>query len=313
MAPRLPTGTVGPAGRKGRSLGVMDPGVYAVVPTAFHDDGSLDADGVADLVAAYAEAGVAGLVVLGVMGEAHLLDRDERRRVVATARRAAAGLPVVVGLGPPGPDQPPAAREAVDLGADGLLVGVAAPPGNVDLLAAVAATGVPVIAQHHPAATGIRLAHDELVALVTAVDVTAVKAESPPTPDLVAALRAADGPPAFGGLSGAYLLEELEAGALGAMTGLAVPELLVAVVHHHLAGDTTAARDAYARMSAYLRLETMPATIGLTVRKEAWRQRGVLASGRVRRGEPLGAETKRAVTRRLRDAGVALAHPYPDA
>lgn len=291
----------------------MTPGVLAVVPTAFHDDGSLDPDGVAALVEAYAAAGVVGLVVLGVMGEAHLLDRDERRRVVSTARRAAAGIPVAVGLGPPGPDQLPAAREAVDLGADRLLVAVAAPPGNADLLSGVVAFGVPVVAQHHPAATGVRLSHAQLVSLVTSVDVAAVKAEAPPTPDLVAALRGADGPPAFGGLSAAYLLEELEAGALGAMTGVAVPELLVATVRHHLGGDPTAARDSYLRASAYLRLETMPGTAGLRVRKEAWRQRGVIASARVRAGEPLGAETKRAVTRRLRDAGVGLAEPYPDA
>lgn len=291
----------------------MTPGVHAVVPTAFHDDGALDPDGVADLVGAYAEAGVAGVVVLGVMGEAHLLDRDERRKVVATARRAASGLPVTVGLGAPGPDQLPAAREAVDLGAEQLLVGVAEPPGNADLLAAIAGAGVPVVAQHHPAATGVQLSHQQVVELVTAVDVAAVKAESPPTPDLVAALRAADGPPAFGGLSGAYLLEELEAGAVGAMTGLAVPELLVATVRHHLAGAPTAARDAYTRLCAYLRLETMPGTVGLVVRKEAWRQRGVLASARVRAGRPLGPETKRAITRRLRDAGVDLTAPYPDA
>lgn len=291
----------------------MSHGVFAVVPTAFHDDGSLDLDGVAALVAAYADAGAAGLTVLGVMGEAGALDRDERRRVVATAKRAASGLPVVVGLGAPGPDQLPAAREAIDLGADQLLAGLSGGPDNTDLLSAIAAAGAPVVAQHHPAATGIQLPHDEVVRLVTAVDVVAVKAESPPTPDLVAALRAADAPPAFGGLSGAYLLEELEAGAVGAMTGLAVPELLVATVRHHLAGGTGAARDAYARLSSYLRLETMPGMTGLKVRKEAWRQRGVLASSRVRSGGPLGPETKRAITRRLRDAGVEVADPYPEA
>lgn len=291
----------------------MTPGVHAVVPTAFHDDGSLDPDGVAGLVGAYADAGAVSVVVLGVMGEAHLLDRDERRRVVATAKRAAAGLPVIVGLGPPGPDQLPAAREAVDLGADRLLVGVAAPPGNADLLSGIAALGAPVVAQHHPAATGVQLSHQQFVELVTKVDVEAVKAEAPPTPDLVAELRAADAPPVYGGLSAAYLPEELEAGAVGAMTGLAVPELLVVTVRRHLAGDTAAARDAYARCSAYLRLETMPAAIGLAVRKEAWRQRGVLASSRVRAGQPLGPETKRAITRRLRDADVAVRDPYPDA
>lgn len=288
-------------------------GVHAVVPTAFHDDGALDLDGVASLVAAYGEAGVDGLVVLGVMGEAPALDREERRRVVATARRAAGGLPVTVGLGSPGPEQVASAREAVDLGADLVLAGVSAGDRAAELLAAVAAIGAPLVAQHHPAATGVELSHEALVDLVLTVQPAAVKAEAPPTPDLVAALVARDAPPALGGLSAVYLLEELEAGAAGAMTGLAVPEHLVDVVRAWRGGDHTAARDAYLAATPYLRLEAMPGAIGLVVRKEAWRQRGVIRSGRVRRGAPLGATTRGAITRRLRDAGIALVDPWPDA
>lgn len=291
----------------------MISGVHAVVPTAFHDDGALDPEGVAALVAAYGEAGVDGVVVLGVMGEAPALDLDERRRVVATAKRAAGGLPVTVGLGTPGPEQVASAREAVDLGADLVLAGVTAGDRAADLLGAVAAVGVPVVAQHHPAATGVELSHDALVDLVLAVGPAAVKAESPPTPDLVAALVARDAPPALGGLSALYLVEELEAGAAGAMTGLAVPEHLVAVVRAWRGGDHVAARDAYLAATGYLRLEAMPGAIGLVVRKEAWRQRGVIGSSRVRRGAPLGAATRAAITRRLREAGVSLADPWPEA
>lgn len=291
----------------------MTHGVHAVVPTAFHDDGRLDPDGVAALVEAYGDAGVDGVVVLGVMGEAPDLDRSERRQVVATARAAAAGLPVTVGLGAPGHEQLASAREAIDAGADRLLAGLAAGPDTGGLLQSLAALGPPVVAQHHPASTGVQLPHEEVVATVRAVDIAAVKAEAPPTPDLIAAIVAADGPPALGGLSAAYLLEELEAGAAGAMTGLATPELLVATVRRWRADDRTAARDAYATMSAYLRLETMPGAAGLVVRKEAWRQRGVITSSRVRRGQPLAAATKAAITRRLQDAGVTLAAPWPDA
>jgi 4-hydroxy-tetrahydrodipicolinate synthase len=291
----------------------MISGVHAVVPTAFHPDGSLDPEGVAALVQAYGDAGVDGIVVLGVMGEAPELDRDERRRVVTTARAAAAGLPVTVGLGRPGQEQADSAREAVDLGADRLLAGVAEGDAAEPALAAVTALGPPVVAQHHPAATGVRMSHERLVELVTRADVAAVKAEAPPTPDLVAALVAADGPPALGGLSAAYLLEELEAGSSGAMTGLATPEHLVTTVAAFRAGEPGRAQDAYTTMSGYLRLETMPGTVGLVVRKEAWRQRGVIGSSRVRRGAPLGAATKAAITRRLRDAGVGLVAPWPDA
>ncbi len=290
-------------------------GVHAVVPTVFHDDGSLDLGGLADVVDAYGRAGVSGLIVLGVMGEVDTLDADERRRVVTTVHKAGAGLPVVVGLGAPGEGQLPAARAALDLGADLLLAGLAAgtEEERTGLLARLCDLGVPVVAQHHPAASGVRVPHEEVVRVVVAARAAAVKAESPPTPDLVAALVDAGGPPAFGGLSALTLLEELEVGAVGSMTGLATPELLVRTVTAAARDDATGAHDTYLRMAAYLRLEAMPGTVGLAVRKEAWRQRGVIASSRIRRGGALAPATKRAIGRRLRDAGVDVPAAYPAA
>lgn len=286
-------------------------GVYAVVPTVFHDDGTLDPAGQAAVVEAYGQAGVAGLVTLGVMGEAQALTPDEARAVVGRVRHAAAGLPTLVGLGPPGRRQIEAATRLAGLGVDGLLAGVGGGADRLDVLGAVAGLGLPLVVQHHPAATGVRASHADVVAAVVGVGAAACKVESPPTPDLVAALREADGPPAFGGLSATFLLEELEAGAAGAMTGLAAPETLVEVVARWRAGDAAGAREAYERLSRWLRLEI--GASGLVVRKEAWRQRGVIASSRVRAGSPLGAETKRAVTRRLRDAGLDVPTPYPGA
>lgn len=291
-------------------------GLLAVVPTAFADDGALDLTGTAALAAAYGEAGAVGLIVLGVMGEATALDDRERAAVVSAVRRAAAGLPVTVGLGAAGPNQVEAAGRAIDLGADALLAQLSADDDGrttEEQLGMLAALGTPVIAQHHPAASGVRLSHAAVVEAVVGAGVAALKAESPPTPDLIAALVGAGGPPAVGGLSGLFLPEELEAGATGCATGVAIPELLVEVIDRHRGGDRSGARDRYLTATAYLRLEAAPGPSGLAVRKEAWRQRGVLASARLRVGQPLGPETKRAVTRRLRDVGVTVPVPYPDA
>ena len=52
-------------------------GVCSVLPTAFRSDGELDLDGTSALVRATADAGVSGLTVLGVMGEAAELSEDE--------------------------------------------------------------------------------------------------------------------------------------------------------------------------------------------------------------------------------------------
>jgi len=272
-------------------------GVVAVVPTVFHDDGALDREGTAALVDAYGSAGVDGFIVLGTMGEGDLLDDRERREVLAITRSAASGLPVIAGVH----DDPSAV-----VSADALLfplVGASAEERRAALDTATT-IGLPLVLQHHPAVTRIAVPADEVAALSTIPAVAAVKAEAPPTPDLVAAVVTAGGPPAFGGLSALYLLEELEAGAVGAMTGLAVPERLVAVVRAWQADDHTATREAYAELARYLRIEAMPGSIGIVARKEAWRQRGVIASSRVRRGDPLGAVTRAAITRRLQEAGV---------
>src|SRR5256885_16739490 len=71
-------------------------GVFSVLPTAFHEDGSLDMDGTRAIVGATIDAGVAGLTVLGVMGEAAELDDDERRRVVSAV--ADSGIAMIVGV-----------------------------------------------------------------------------------------------------------------------------------------------------------------------------------------------------------------------
>ncbi|MBW3664116.1 MAG: dihydrodipicolinate synthase family protein [Actinobacteria bacterium] len=289
------------------------PGLHAVVPTVFHDDGTLDLDGTAAVVEAYAEAGAVGIVALGVMGEGHLLDDGERARVAKLVRHVSAGLTLTVGLGAPGEGQVQSAGEAIDAGADAVLVGLGPEEQRAPLLHRVADLGAPVIVQDHPAATGIHVRRDEVVSLARDVEAVAVKAEAPPTPDLVAAIVASGSVAALGGLSALFLLEELEAGSVGAMTGVAVPERLVQTLRRWGRDDRAGTRDAYLSASAYLRLEAMSGTTGLVVRKEAWRQRGVIASSRVRQGEPLGITTKRAITRRLRDAGVEAPAGLPDA
>ncbi|MFP5308093.1 MAG: dihydrodipicolinate synthase family protein [Actinomycetes bacterium] len=288
-------------------------GLVAAVPTAFHDDGALDLDGLAALVAVAGDAGARGVLVLGADGEPGTLDPDERRRVVTVAQRAAGGLPVLVGLGAPRAEvQEEAARLAVDLGAAALVAVLGADDGADERVARLASHGPPLVLTHDPARSGRDAAHGDVVALAAAAGVAAVVAEAPSTPDLVAAAVAAD-LPAFGGGAGLLLVEELESGAGGTVCGGALPELLAIACTAHAGGDASAARDAHATAGAYLRLEAQPGTAAIAVRKEAWRQRGVLASGRLRRGRPLDAATKRAVTRRLRDAGVSPTAPWPDA
>ncbi|MFA9445925.1 dihydrodipicolinate synthase family protein [Egicoccus sp. AB-alg6-2] len=280
------------------------------VPTAFHDDATLDLDGQAALAATTAAAGAHAVCALGLTtGEIGSLRAEEIGDVVAATVRGAGGLPVGAGLGPPGPGRLALARRAAAAGADFL---VAAVPGGAaagDHLGEVAELGLPVWLHHHPAATGCRLGGAELAELTDQLGAEAVLVESAPPGDVVAALAGDDDRAVLGGLAALFLPEEVEAGATGTAAGCAVPERLAEVAQRYRADDRTAAWDAYLELLPWLRLEA--GSPGLRVRKEAWRQRGVLGSARVREGTPLGSTTKVAITHRLRQVGADVRAPFP--
>jgi len=87
------------------------------------------------------------------------------------------------------------------------------------------------------------------------------------------------------GNGGLYLPQELARGADGAMTGFAYPEMLVAVVALHRAGEHDRAEDVFDAYLPYIRHEQQPG-FGLALRKEMLHRRGVMASPRVRAPGP---------------------------
>jgi 4-hydroxy-tetrahydrodipicolinate synthase len=258
-------------------------GVFTVLPTAFRDDGALDLGGTAALARAAVDAGVTGLTVLGVMGEAAELTEDERRQVVRCVRETAP-LPVVVGVSGDTTNVISArARDAAASGVHGLMVG---PSGSVGLVAAVAAAaegGLPIVIQDYPAGSGVEVTATELG---TAADreplVAGIKLEAPPTSGRIAALRSSNpGVGLVGGLGGLFLIDELRAGATGVMTGFAMPDRLVRIVETYWA-DPAAATLVWEALLPLMRLEAFQ-PFSLAARKEVWRLRGVIASSRCRR------------------------------
>jgi 4-hydroxy-tetrahydrodipicolinate synthase len=259
-------------------------GVFSVLPTAFRDDGSLDLTGTAALANAACDAGVAGLTVLGVMGEAAELSEAERVRVLACVRGAAANVLIVVGIsGDSAGLVASRARDAALAGVDGLMV---SPSPSLPLAEAVAAATIgrlPIVIQDYPQGSGVSLTPAEMHAVASAQPlVTGVKAEAPPTSETSGALRASSpGHGLVGGLGGLFLIDELRAGADGVMTGIALPEHLVRIVgtFHR---DPAAAERAWERLLPLMRLEAFPPT-SLAARKEVWRLRGVIGSSFCRR------------------------------
>jgi 4-hydroxy-tetrahydrodipicolinate synthase len=275
-------------------------GVWGVLATPFTDDLSLDLDSLERLVGHYRRVGASGLVALGVLGEAARLDTTERQRVLEAVVDAAEELPVVAGISATA--TAPAVEEARRMsaaGASALMVLVSTSEAGVlaaHLSAISDASGLGVVLQDHPATTGIYAAPDALATAIAETGVVvALKAEAPPTATAIAALRTRIDVSIFGGLGGVSLLDELLAGASGAMTGFAFPEALVATVDAFREGGLRQAKAVYAPWLPLVLCEAQ-IPISLAIRKEILRRRGLIETARVR---PPGVALPDVVSRAL--------------
>jgi 4-hydroxy-tetrahydrodipicolinate synthase len=283
-------------------------GVFSVLPTVFRDDGSLDLEGQSALVGAHIEAGVAGLTVLGVMGEAGELSDVERTEVMATVldRR----IPVVAGVS--GPSSDVVARRSQEAARAGVSAVMVSPSSGLDLAAAVGAArsgGVPIVIQDYPAGSGVELSVADIGAVVAAEPlVVGVKAEAPPTSGTIASLHRSHPDLALvGGLGGLFLIDELRAGARGVMTGFALPERLVAIVAAFSSRPDDAERE-WLELLPLMRFEAFQ-PFSLAARKEVWRLRGVIASSHCRRRGAVLDDRARADVRRALES--VTAQPVP--
>ena len=138
-------------------------GVFPAITTQLKRDGSLDLDATARHIEALLYSGVAGMVMLGSLGENQSLDPDEKRRVMQLAVHVIKGrVPVLSGVAET--STPAAIRYARDgerLGLDGFMLMPAMiykTPDPRETLAhfrAVArATGLPIMLYNNPISYG---------------------------------------------------------------------------------------------------------------------------------------------------------------
>jgi 4-hydroxy-tetrahydrodipicolinate synthase len=273
-------------------------GVYSIIPTAFTASGDFDSDSQRQVVDLFIAKGANGLTALGVTGEVARLEEHERATVLEVVVGQAAGrVPVVAGTSADGTRTCIAySRQAKALGAAAVMV---SPPrmAKLNSNAVVAhyqaladAVDLPIVVQDYPPITGFAMEPSLLARIARDIpSARTIKLEDPPTPLKTARiLEAASGTPVqiFGGLGGVFLLEELIAGATGAMTGFAFPEILVRIMQHWNAGERDAAADLFYRAVPLMRFEFQEG-IGMAIRKEVLKRRGVLASAATR--APAGA------------------------
>ncbi|MGU3362725.1 dihydrodipicolinate synthase family protein [Methylobacterium sp. M6A4_1b] len=285
-------------------------GVIPIAPTPFHPDGRVDETSLDRMSEFFLGAGIDGLTILGQLGEAPKLDHAE---AVAIARRVIGrvDVPVLVGVSAPGfAAMRSLAREVMELGAAGVMIG---PPNTLRTDDQVVAyyrnaaeaigSDVPFVIQDYPLTFSVVMTPAVIRRIVTEnPSCVMLKHEDWPGLDKITALRGfeQDGSmrhiAILTGNGGLFLDFEMERGADGANTGYAFPEMLVDVVRLSRAGERDAAHDLFDAHLPYLRYEQQQGPLGLAVRKYVFQKRGIFASDAQRKpAAALSAQGKREV------------------
>jgi 4-hydroxy-tetrahydrodipicolinate synthase len=289
-------------------------GVFVIAATPFAQDGTLDLDSTDRMVDFYIETGVTGLTVLGVMGEAQKLSGEESAAFASRVLRRVAGrVPVIVGVSGAGLDNMARlARSVMNEGAAGVMVAPmpglnteAKLLGYFEQVCQALGPDVPLCVQDYPMTVGVHFSVETVLELARRhAQFVLFKHEDWPGLTKLSRVRTESGigdVPKLSiltGNAGLFLPLELQRGADGAMTGFAYPEMMVQVVNRHQAGDIDGAEDLFDAYLPMVRYEQQLG-IGLAIRKEILKRRGILASAKVRAPGPKLTATDEAELTRL--------------
>lgn len=270
-------------------------GVFPILPTIFHADGAVDADGTRRVLEYIIDAGAAGVVFPGLASEYDMLSIEERLEITRALGEWIGGrVPFIVGASHPD------ATIAAQLAAAGAEAGAVAamiltPHAHAADPVAMAAwfndvhnaSGVAIMLQNAPAPMGVGLGVAQVAALAAAVPgIRFIKEETQPSGHRITAVMAETAgriEAVFGGAGARYVIDELQRGAIGTMPACEVTEVHVAMLARHAAGDVHGARDLFERT---LPLLSMQAVFRWRLTKAVLLRRGLIASDHVRAPGP---------------------------
>ncbi|HEY0120823.1 MAG TPA: dihydrodipicolinate synthase family protein [Rhizobium sp.] len=273
-------------------------GVCVIAATPFTDNSEVDFESIDSLVDFYLAAGVSGMTVLGMMGEANKLSEDDSIKVMSRfVTRTDGRVPVVVGVSNPGLDNLAGfTKRSMDFGAAGVMVAPISTSKTeeqvfryFETVCSAIGSSVPVVLQDYPFVTTVNISVDTIHRICDNFEqVVMLKHEDMPGLEKLSRLREAPSDESHKRVSilvgngGLYLPQELARGADGAMTGFAYPEMLVKVVKWFEEGKQQEAEDLFDIYLPLLRHEFQPG-FGLALRKEVLRRRGAIKSAALRR------------------------------
>ncbi|WP_353471411.1 dihydrodipicolinate synthase family protein [Salipiger sp. H15] len=236
-------------------------GCWPVVPTPFHEDGTLDLEGMKRVLDCTIDMGVDGICILANFSEQFLISDEERAILTKLCLEHVAGrVPVIVTISHYAtPIVVERARNAKALGADIVMM---MPPYHGALLKGTAEqtfeqfrqvgeVGIPIMLQDAPL-SGVDLPVPLLVKMANEIEMLKLfKIECPQAAAKLRSLIAEGGAAIeapFDGEEAITLLADLDAGATGCMTSAMIPDQIRPIVVDFLAGNRQAAFDGYARI-----------------------------------------------------------------
>lgn len=161
-------------------------GILVPIVTPFDDSGDIDTQKLTDLVTAFIDKGVAGIVACGTTGEYYTFSDDERQTVLTTIAEAAKDkVTLIAGINSLSTDHSIAlAAQAKDLGYDGLMLS-ATPyslPEQDGIIAhfekVADASALPIIMYNFPARVGVAIEFDTVAHLARHPNIIGVKESS---------------------------------------------------------------------------------------------------------------------------------------
>jgi 4-hydroxy-tetrahydrodipicolinate synthase len=290
-------------------------GVFPILATPFDVNENLDLESFDRMIRFMVKLSVEGITILGVLGESNrLLDREREALIKTAVEAAQKKITVIVGTSHSGTLAAQSLSQMAEtLGADAVMVtphSEATPNDQrvFDYFQRVAASiNIPVVAQDHPASTGVHMPVPLLLRLINEIPgVACIKEEAVPTPPKISALLAGMKErriPILTGLGALYGGFDLARGSSGFNTGFAFPEVLRAMVKNAQSGNLNKANEIYQRYLPLIVFEQQP---GVTIRKEILRLRGLISTSTVRHP---GANIDAATAKQLHEL---IATIFPD-
>ncbi len=271
-------------------------GIVPILATSFHEDESVDYEGLRRQIRYMKAAGCHGTALFGIAGEYYKLSDEESEKMITIVvdECKKVGLPVVVSCTPHSTHAAVERAKRIEgSGADCMMLlppFFLKPSGQelTDHIRRVAGSvNIPVMLQYAPEQTGVTIPPSQLIQLGKELkNLKYFKVECKPAGPYVSQLLSDESMKEKGifcGNAGYQMLETFDRGAIGAMPGNSMCELYLKVYLTYQAGERAAAFETHGRLLPVLNHIRQNVEMIIHYEKQILYRRGIIESPCCRR------------------------------